>query len=252
MAARKVVKSLKSAALAPTFFIVAVFASHPATIQGQNPKQPQVPKTDFRCTGTVKDVRPGLFQLAGDDGEQWLVQIAAQPKDIVYSGSADMTFLRPGMFVRISSKLNRRGQTDEKIGNWTAFTPKPDTKLGLITEQTRSTDPNLFIDSKAEKRPKPKPSLDPTYEIAGRITKVTRTEITIDAAGTQVRAQVADKSSVTLDLADLSYLRPGDKVEFSGWHVTGEKGRGWATKITATAAEPLADSAAKKSKAPQK
>src|SRR5438477_390414 len=124
----------------------------PVAVQAQNPKQPQAPRTNFDCTGTVKAVDAGMFQLAADDGEQWLV-------------------------------------------------------------------------------------------------KVTRSEITIDAAGTPVRAQLADKASVSLDLADLSYVRPGDKVEFSGWHITGAKGRAWATKIAVTAAEPLSDGGAKKGKA---
>src|SRR5438132_1007600 len=148
----------------------------PVAVQAQNPKQPQAPRTNFDCTGTVKAVDAGMFQLAADDGEQWLVKVEAQPKDIAYNGSADASILRPGMFVRISSKLNRRGQTDEKISDWTVFTPRADTQLGLNAEERRSSDPDLFKDPKGEKRskPKPKPGIDPTYEIAGRIAKVTR------------------------------------------------------------------------------
>jgi hypothetical protein len=216
----------------------------------QNPKQPQVPKTNFQAKVTVKEVGAGMFKAETDDGEQWIVKVEAQPKDIIYNAAADANFLRPGQFVRLAGKVNRRGQTAEKVSDVTVFTPKPDTRLGLIAEETRSSDPDLFVDPRAEKRSKPKPSVlaDPTYDISGRLTKVTRTELTIDAAGTVVRAQLADKLGVSLVLADLSYLRAGDKVEFGGWYITGTKGQAWATKITATAAEPLTD-AGKKGKA---
>ena len=62
-------------------------------------------------------------------------------------------------------------------------------------------------------------------------------------------AAPAEKLNVSLDLADLSYLRPGDKVELSGWHITGDKGRAWATRVTATAAASLSEASSKKGKA---
>src|SRR5437868_5229682 len=119
-------QSSNSPAVAMKFIAAAFFFATNATAQAQNPKQPQAPRTNFDCTGTVKAVDAGMFQLAADDGEQWLVKVEAQPKDIAYNASADASILQPGMFVRISSKLNRRGQTDEKISDWTVFTPRAD------------------------------------------------------------------------------------------------------------------------------
>src|SRR6266516_6048940 len=106
---------------------VLVLALMPSVSLGQVPKGPQAARTDLTCTGTVKDVGPGVFQLTADDGEQWLVKVEAQPKDITFSGSADASFLRLGLFVRFSSKLNRRGQTADKVSEFTVITPKADT-----------------------------------------------------------------------------------------------------------------------------
>src|SRR6185295_4559643 len=106
-----------------------LFFAQPSAGRSQNPQQPQAPRVDVQCAGTVKDVGAGVSQLAADDGEQWLVKIEARPQDIAYMGSADGSFLRPGLFVRLSSKLNRRGQTADKIGELTVITPKADTPL---------------------------------------------------------------------------------------------------------------------------
>ena len=84
---------MKFSALSAIVLISSVLLPHsdrPLPPLHKTPNSPRSPKTDFKSKGTVKDVRPGLFYLAADDGEQWLVQIAAPPKDIVYSGSAEI------------------------------------------------------------------------------------------------------------------------------------------------------------------
>jgi hypothetical protein len=241
-------KKTSLSALAAFCCYIAVLVVGPAPVPAQKGKQPNVPKTDLNLAGTVKEVGAGLFQVADDAGELWVVKVEARPMDIRYTGSADGSFLRPGMFVRITSKLDRRGVTADKVTDWTVFTQSPDTPPGIKAESGRTIGPGLFVDPKDEKKPKSKTTYDPTYEIAGRISKISRTEVTIDAGGTQVRAQLAEMANVSLDLTDLSFLRPGDKVELSGWHVTDEKGRYWATRVTATASSSLSDRAAKKSK----
>ena len=150
-------------------------------------KGKQVPRTNVQLAGTVKEVGVGVFQLTDDGGEVWLVKVEARPADVRYTGSADGSFLRPGLFVRITSKLDRRGETADSIADWTVFTPSAETPPGLKADAGRGADPTLFVDPKEDKKPKQKSLNDPTYEIAGRITKVSRAEITIDAAGTQVR-----------------------------------------------------------------
>ncbi|HEX5102163.1 MAG TPA: hypothetical protein VFV87_00020, partial [Pirellulaceae bacterium] len=53
-------------------------------------------------------------------------------------------------------------------------------------------------------------------------------------------------AKISVDVADLGFLRVGDKIEVRGWYPAGTKGRAIANQVTASAAEPLADPSRKK------
>ena len=235
--------------------ISIVTADARGQVYGERQRQPEVKLEPLQCSGTVKQIGRGLIQLATAEGEQWLIQVEAKPQDIAFSGSADVSFLKPGMWVQFSTRLSKRGQAPEPISSLTIFTPVEGTSVGVSSESSFGVGGGaaaaLFGDEKPEEKPKPRQKEDENtvYRVAGQITKISRTgELTVNARGQTVKADLAEDAKVSVATNDLSWLRVGDAIEVQGDYVMGQKGRGRANKVTASTTEPLTG-AKKKTKA---
>jgi hypothetical protein len=57
---------------------------------------------------------------------------------------------------------------------------------------------------------------------------------------------LAEDVKVTVSTSDLSFIRPGDKVEITGQMIKDRKGLARATAVTIVAKEPLADESKRK------
>jgi hypothetical protein len=217
----------------------------------------QIQREALRCSGTVKELGNGLVHMMTTEGEQWLVKVEAMPKDIAYAGAADASFLQPGMLVRFSSHLSKRNQATDPVASITVTSLREGDELGVKSDAVGATagpGAALFGDqpdpkAKVKAKPKPKAEDNTVYVITGQLTRIGRTgDMTINAGGTNIKADLAKEVSVALDMGDLSYLQPGDKFDFEGWHIAGQKGQAWAMKVTAEAAQPLTEQAKKKGK----
>src|SRR6185436_18204192 len=85
---------------------------------GQNLEREQL-----SISGTIKGVAPGAFQVAVSEKEVWLIKIDPNIKqvDMTFSGSAEKTFLRPGMYVEFRAQVNKRGTVLEPVASLTVF-----------------------------------------------------------------------------------------------------------------------------------
>jgi hypothetical protein len=216
---------------------------------GYGAQQPNVPRENLAASGVLKGARGQVLQMQTSEGEQWLVQVQPnRPWDVTFTGAAEASFVKPGMLVQFSSKLNRRGQADEPITQLIIFTMKEGYQLGVLSSDAigggDAPSSGLFeepAEKPKEKKAKPKVDENTVYRIAGQITKISRTgELTINAGGTMVKADLAEDAKVSVDINDLSYARPGDKVEVRGWYVAGQKGQAVGNQVSVSAAEPLA------------
>lgn len=224
--------------------------------------QPEIPRENIQCSGTVKQVGRGVIGIATDAGEQWAFQLeAARPQDITFSGQADASFVKPGMWIRFTTKLTRRGDAQEPITNAEVYTPREGFGVGIYPEGAGEIGGgegggNLFAPT--EEKPKPKAKAEPkvrdedvVYRVGGQVSRISRLgELTISAGGTSVKAKLAEDAKISVDVTDLSFLQAGDKVEVRGWYPAGTKGRGVATQVTASAALPLTDASKKKKPVP--
>jgi hypothetical protein len=219
---------------------------------GQGPyggqQQPNVPRENLSASGVIKGARGNVLQMQTAEGEAWLIQVQPnRPWDVTFTGPAEASFVKPGMLVQFSTKLNRRGQADEPVTQLTIFTMKEGYQLGVLSDVAiggGGASSGLF--EEPQEKPKEKPAkvkLDENtvYRVAGQITKISRTgEMTINAGGTSVKAELAEDAKVSVDVNDLAYARPGDKVEVRGWYIAGNKGQAVGNQIAVSAAEPLA------------
>lgn len=221
----------------------------------QQPGAPQVPREQLRTTGKVLGMRGPLMQLENSEGEKWVLQIEANVQNLSFTGSAEPGFLRPGMMVRFNAKINKRGDATEVIDQLILFTPRPGFELGVIstTDLGGGASNELFAGGEEAPKPAPVPKTTeiPTYQVSGQITKISRSgEMTIAAGSVAVKAKLDPDAKVSVDMADLSLVRPGDEATIEGWYITGRKGQGWANRVSISAKEPLADPKKKVRKTP--
>ena len=220
--------------------------------QGQGPyggqqQPPNVPRENLAASGVLKGARGAVLQMQTTEGEPWLIQVQPnRPQDINFIASAEASFVKPGMLVQFSSKLNKRGQADEPVTALTIFTMKEGYQLGVMSDSSieGGASSGLFeepAEKPKEKKAKAKLDEDTVYRVAGQVTKIGRTgEMTVNAGGTVVKAELAEDAKVSVDVNDLTYARPGDKVEVRGWYIAGQKGQGVGNQVSVSAAEPLA------------
>ena len=219
--------------------------------------QPEIQKEPLQCSGTVKQVGRGVIGLVTEAGDQWAVQVEARPQDLSFTGTADATFVKPGMWIRFSTKLTRRGDAQEPIAAAEIYTPREGFGVGVFPEGAGAGGEGgaLFVPN-AEEKPKPEPKSkvrdeDAVYRVGGQVSKISRLgELTINAGGTSVKAKLAEDAKISIDVADLSFLQAGDKIEVTGWYPAGTKGRAVASKVIASASQPLTDASKKKKPAP--
>lgn len=250
-------RSLVAALLALAGIALAAVPAS-AQVYGER-RQPQVeiPREALQCTGTVKQVSRGVIGLESEAGDKWLVQVeAARPQDLSFTGSADATFVKPGMWIRFTTKLTRRGDAQEPIATAEIYTPREGFGVGVYPEGADAGgggEGGALFAPAGEEKPKPEPKAkvreeDINYRVGGQVSRISRLgELTINAGGTSVKATLAEDAKISVDVADLSFLRVGDSIEVRGWYPAGTKGRAIANQVTASSAEPLSDPSKKKS-----
>jgi hypothetical protein len=236
-------------------FSVVVTICFAVTAQAQTPQEWQAQLARMRqqqniqwantdLSGSIKGMAGALVQVAAGGGENWIVQLDARPQDIVYQGPADPAFVKPGMLVEFKARLNKRGEAAEPVSSLTIFTVREGRGVGVAAEGGLNKGEAELFTSKPEvpekKGPKGKEE-DAVYQVAGQITKVSRGEMTINCAGTTVKADLAKDAKVMVDVNHLQFAQIGDKVEVRARYPMGHKGQGLATQITVIGSKPLGE-----------
>lgn len=201
------------------------------------------------ASGTLKAIAPGAIQFAAKDGEIWTVKLPAKPQDLTFSGSAEHSFLKPGMMVRFTATMNKKGQVVGTIPSITIFTPIDATDVGLHLDKPQSGgNPlgGLFNDNKPmdePKKPVKKPVVEQVdYRIGGKLVSLRNNRLVVSAGGTSVKCELAENAKISVSIADLSWAKPGDKVEVDAWYYANMKQAGaMGEKVTILASEPLKD-----------
>lgn len=208
----------------------------------QQGQQPNVEWENVELSGVIKGMQGSLIQVATSETEQWLVHVEARPQDVMYQGTADVAFVQPGMLVEFKAKVNKRGQAADPVTELAIFTVREGRGVGMAPEGGANAS-NLFGDAKEEKKPSRKALEDATYVVAGQVTKLSRGEMSVNCAGTNVKANLDKDAKVTIDVNHLKFAQVGDKVEMRARHVKGQKaaGQALATQVTVVGANPLGE-----------
>jgi hypothetical protein len=197
----------------------------------------------LRASGTIKNVVRGGITIATSEGELWNVQLPRQLKDINYSATADVDFLKPGMPIRFSAMVNNKGAVVSEVAALTVFTPLVETDIGIIPEGGGAPNPadTLFADAKEEKKTPKAPEQVSCY-VGGQLVSIKGKKMIVSVGGTQVKCDLAENAQVKISVSDLTYVQPGDKADVEGRYYAGRKDLGaMANNVSITAANPLID-----------
>lgn len=232
--------------IAPLLPLVALLLIA-APVSAQNVPRPnlnpQVQREPVRAAGTIKDAAGGILHVVAPGGDQWFVKIDANPRSISFYGSADESWLRSGMLVRFSNRVDRRGKLLDPIDMLSVITLREGYRMGVNSESELSNNEDgLFQDAPAEKpMPKKAGPAEPTpVVVIARLLTAKNGKLSLDAGtGKQIKVELADEAKISIDVADLSWAKPGDKIEIDGWAYPQQKMQVFARDVTVTAAAPL-------------
>lgn len=169
------------------------------TAAAQRPQRPERQRVRVDVRGTVLAIRPGLVQLDSGDLEQGPVLAAIHPKDtkVVVTGTAEPEFLRPGLFIRFETPLDRRGNATEPIRHVTIFTPDGGFSVGVSSD-----------DPASDSGP---------YLVAGQLRSLKNEAMLIEAGDVQIKADLAEDAKVDVAISDYSLTAEGDAIHVVGW-----------------------------------
>lgn len=204
-----------------------------------------------KLEGTVKQTGNGEMLITTDGNETWRVGVVAPPKDISYTGQAEESFLKKGMYVQFVARLNKRGYAQEPIKAVVITSPDAAGPPGVSTGSSAPVNDGpgggLFSNDEPEPKPKkgpkkpaPRPE-DTDVQVTGPLTQIRAGRFIVSADGENIRAELAEEVKVTVSTSDLSFVRAGDKVEITGQMIKDRKGLARATAVSIIAKEPLAE-----------
>jgi len=229
-----------------------VLLTIPSLLAAQNNQE----RKTVRAKGALKAVAGGAIQIVSEDGEQWVVKVDPRSKYNVFQGSADVSFLKPGLLVEFRGSFDKKGKPQSQVSALKIFSPREDSKLGLKPVSGGIAAGGLFSDKDEEEQKKKKKTPAPVFRpfvVTGPIRSIKDNKLAVVAGGALLRVELADKVQIAFNLADFRYARQGDTVEVSGWSYPEQANLVVASRLTITAAKPLGlknDKSKQKSKVP--
>ena len=164
---------------------------------------------------------------------------------MIFSGSAEPSWLRRGMLVRFTGEFDKKGKPQAPVTELEVFNLREGYQLGVFPEERTGVDTgDLFTNNTTEKKKKKKRTRAPQtgkYLVSGRLTVLKGNKLGMSAGGALVQAELAEKVRIAVSLNDIRYIQEGDSVEVDAWYPEGQKAnaRAIANRLTITASKPL-------------
>ncbi len=208
-------------------------------------------KEQLRVSGTFRGAVRGGLQIATDGNELWNVRLPGKPDDISFTANAEVSFLRPGMYVQLSGVVNKKGQLAEPVSSLLIYTPQNRTDMGVYPENAGGEAANplagLFMPDEPESNEQPAKGKgvkrvveDQPYRIGGVLSSLKGERFTVSAGGVQIKGELSEKVKVRVSTSNLAFAQLGDKVEMEGWYYAGARQQGaWANRLSVTAVNTL-------------
>lgn len=184
--------------------------------------------------GTVVGVAPaGLQMLSKETNTPWVVQITRQ-SEVKVTGTAEPSFLRPGLPVRFTAEVDEKGRLQQDLAELEIVTPSGKGAVGVFE-----------VGAEENARPVGKLTAG-TYDIRGKVGSLKDGELTVQA-GKKIVGKLADDAKITVNVQDLTYAVPDSEVTVQGFYFkrmapdanTQRPGQAMAKMVHVTLAKPL-------------
>ena len=183
--------------------------------------------------GKLEGMQGAVLAFRDSKQELWLLQVAPQSK-VSITGEADLAYLRPGLTVELTAKIDEEAAIADPITEIEVINAKGRLTMGLF-------DPAAGDDAKAVRNPAPG-----EYRVRGKITRAKDGELDIAAGRLKLTGKAADDLKVILAIDDPSLAKAGDAMKVKIWHLDGGKpnptlqqpGRAMAEDVSITLSEP--------------
>jgi hypothetical protein len=201
-------------------------------VSGHAQQQPPQPKT-LEETGTIESVAQGGFIMKTAKSETWNIQLKPGAKVLV-DGNAETNYLRPGLNIRLTGEIDKKGALQAEVTELEIFTPQGKTGNGF------------FADGAPDAKPVRNAAAG-SYEIRGKVASFKDNELTMKAGGKTISGKVASDAKVKVSLEDISVAQNGDAVKVKASYLdaykadgTTRQGAAAADDVSVTLAKPLA------------
>jgi urease beta subunit len=199
--------------------------------------------------GTINAIQGDVFHVIGEEKKQWLVKMPTEPVAIQLQGKTSGEFVQPGMVVRFIADLDSRGKVQQPVQKLDVITIRPP-KTGEPPDfpgvMPLGEDVGGALDKVA-----PRPALAAratTCRIVGQVVKLRKGEMTVNAGGKTVRAELAETAEVTVDIGDFRFAHVGDEIEMDGFCYPPLTSNVYANRVTIRAGKALTAEPAEKPK----
>jgi hypothetical protein len=155
--------------------------------------------------GTVVGVGPtGLQILAKETNTPWVLQVTRQ-SEVKITGTAEPSFLRPGLPVRFTAEVDEKGKLQQDLA-----------ELEIVTASGKGAVGVFEVGADENARPVGKLTAG-TYDIRGKVGSLKNGEITVQA-GKKIVGQLTDDAKITVNVQDLSFVMPDSDVSVQGFY----------------------------------
>lgn len=148
--------------------------------------------------GKIVAISGNLIQWTDATNAEMYVKIDKKTK-LQVLGTAEPSFLTPGLFVRFNAEVTKRGKVVDAIDELTIFTPGNGITTGIFEDGV--------VDPKATSG---------RYFLAGRISSAKNDLLTVDTGAQSFKIKLADDAKVKIDVPDYSIARPEDEITITG------------------------------------
>jgi hypothetical protein len=241
-------------ALVRTMLVVACLATFPlaaraqyanrvaqARFQQMRAQIMQMQVVDVK--GTVDEVDDGALKVKCED-QQYVVTLLPTFSHVQCSGTADRSFLKPGVLVKFEGEFDKKGQAKEPIE-----------QLAIVTE-SETSQPGIHSDAPVDEEEQPRANRKgqtETYVVVGTIKMIKDTQMQVVTEEEKpIRLQLAKDAEIKVEVDDYSLASSGDEITIKGRQAVAplgqQPGQIYAEEVTITLAKPLESD----SKAPAK
>lgn len=226
---------------------------------GQDDKSPDGELEIASVQGTLEAISTDTIKVKTDKGEEYFAVL--RPKaTFKYSGTAELSFLVPGLFVRFTAPFNPQTRAPQgAIADIEVFREIRQSGKRMSRELLQSQTPGIYPVTENEKektqdREKEKrggkeneagkdtavPGGAQSFRVVGRLTAIQGGQMQVFVGNFPIIVQLDPAATVSVSAGDATFCQFGDEVEITGLRKADDKSnRIQADEIEVTGAKPL-------------